>query len=283
MNQRHSGPIPENTRNQFLVYLRENDAKASPHQQESDIRDSKLDRAVLKTSRDSIVDSSTRAAECVRNSPLFAGLPPTAQQEIAAKARLRSIARHQPIFREDDAIRYVCVLVSGTVKITRLTEAGCEVILRVNRAYSPIDDMCSTYQKTRTTNAFAMCDCCVLAWCTHEFAKFEQRFPGIHRNATRIVQRRLMMLERSFCDLSTARVPQRLARVLLQLSGDDACHDQPIGFSRQELAQMAGTSPFMISRLVSAWAERGIVTVSRSEVSIGDLATLTRISDGISS
>jgi hypothetical protein len=43
---------------------------------------------------------------------------------------------------------------------------------------------------------------------------------------------------------------------------------------------MAGTSPFMVSRLLSQWAERGIVFVNRSEVTIEDVKTLTRLSEG---
>jgi CRP-like cAMP-binding protein len=67
---------------------------------------------------------------------------------------------------------------------------------------------------------------------------------------------------------------------LLQFAGDDGVHTDPIGFSRQELAQMAGTSPYMMSRLLSEWAERGIVFVNRSEVTIEDVKALSRLSEG---
>ena len=92
--------------------------------------------------------------------------------------------------------------------------------------------------------------------------------------------RRLKLLQDAFCDLSTARVPQRLARVLLRLAAEGPSNPADAwGVSREELAQMTGTSLFTISRLLRDWAERQIVYVDRSGVSIENLATLVRISD----
>lgn len=283
MNRKVPGAITANAHNRFVVYRREHDAEALQSPRTSATKKkTMLDKSETQAITGSVLDRKSLAAECVRNSPLFAGLQPDAQREIAARATERSFVTQQPIFREDDTIRYVHILNSGTVKSTRLTEAGSEVILRVDRAYTPIDDMCSSHAKTHTTNAVAITDCCILTWHAHEFQQLAQRFPAIRRNAARIMQRRLISLEKSFCDLSTARVPQRLARVLLQFGGDKAAHHDGVGFSRQELAQMAGTSPFMISRLLSAWAERGIVSVNRSQVTIGDVASLVRLSEGSS-
>ena len=279
MNRKATGAITRNVHNRFLVHRRKH------HEPSQSPRTASMDKAMLDASETqgvntSGLDTSGLAADCARNAPLFAGLPANAQREIAAKASERSFSQQQPIFREDDNIRYVHIVYSGAVKSTRLTEAGSEVILRVDGAYAPIDDMCSSSTKTYSTNAIAISDCCILTWLAHEFRELTQKFPAIRRNATRIMQRRLASLETSYCDLCTARVPQRLARVLLQFGGDIATQHGVVGFSRQELAQMAGTSPFMISRLLSAWAERGIVSVNRSKVTIGDEASLTRLAEG---
>jgi hypothetical protein len=91
--------------------------------------------------------------------------------------------------------------------------------------------------------------------------------------------RRLRMPAQSFCDLSTARVPQRLARVLLRLASDDVPQQQePLGLSREELAQMIGTSLFTTSRLLREWAVLGIVYVNRSGVIIENLNALVQLS-----
>jgi CRP-like cAMP-binding protein len=45
--------------------------------------------------------------------------------------------------------------------------------------------------------------------------------------------------------------------------------------SREELAQMTGTTLFTVSRQLSAWEAKGIVRAGRGAVAICDLATLS--------
>jgi CRP-like cAMP-binding protein len=52
-----------------------------------------------------------------------------------------------------------------------------------------------------------------------------------------------------------------------------------VGLSRQELAEMTGTTLFTVSRLLSAWEERGMVRPSREAVTICDVQSLRNVSD----
>lgn len=218
--------------------------------------------------------------ECIRTSPLFAGLPPAVESELAAYSTERSFTSRETIFREDDPIRFVDVIATGSVKVTRLSREGSEVILRVERAGSPIDGLAAHYEPVHTTTAYAMRDCCVLSWDAVEFASLAARHPVLQRNATLVMTRRLKLLQDSFCDLSTARVPQRLARVLLRLAAEGTSNPADAwGLSREELAQMTGTSLFTISRLLREWAERQIVYVNRNGVAIDNIGALVRISE----
>ena len=216
---------------------------------------------------------------CIRTSPVFAGLPPSAESELAARAVERFFASRQTIFREDDSVRFVDVIATGSVKITQLTAGGSEVILRVERVGYPIDGMGDRSDIVHTTTAYAARDCCILSWSAAEFAGFTDRYPVIHRNAMLVVMHRLKMLQECFCDVSTARAPQRLARVLLRLvEHSPALQSDTLGLSREELAQMTGTSPFTISRLLSEWAQRQIVYVDRNGVIVENLASLRALS-----
>jgi CRP/FNR family transcriptional regulator, nitrogen oxide reductase regulator len=222
----------------------------------------------------------TFSLECIRTSPLFADLPPSAESELSACATERSFASRETIFREDDPIRFVDVIATGSVKVTRLSREGSEVILRVERAGSAVDGLGAHYEPIHTTSAYAMRDCCILSWDAVEFASLAARHPILQRNAALVMTRRLQLLQDSFCDLSTARVPQRLARVLLRLAAEGPSNPADAwGLSREEMAQMTGTSLFTISRLLREWAERQIVYVDRSGVAIENFATLVRISE----
>jgi CRP-like cAMP-binding protein len=52
-----------------------------------------------------------------------------------------------------------------------------------------------------------------------------------------------------------------------------------IGLSREELAQMTGTTLFTVSRLLSAWEERGMVKPRRESVTVCDVEALNAISE----
>jgi len=53
-----------------------------------------------------------------------------------------------------------------------------------------------------------------------------------------------------------------------------------IGLSREDLAQMTGTTLFTVSRLLSAWEARGIVRLGREVVTICDVPSLRAIAKG---
>lgn len=220
------------------------------------------------------------ALRCVRASSLFTGLTAAAQLEVAESAVQRSFSSRQIIFREDDPSLYVDVIGSGSVKLTRVSQEGCEVILRVERVGSPITDLGDTGEKTHGTSAHAIRGCCLASWEAEEFSAFSEKFPVIHRNIAAIIRHRLRAMELSFCDVTTARVPQRLARLLLRLTQDSQPSQRcSLALSREEMAQMIGTSLFTISRLLSEWAERHIVYVNRDGVTIDDLRALTQLSE----
>jgi CRP-like cAMP-binding protein len=216
---------------------------------------------------------------CVKTAPLFRSLSQSESYEIGNAARELKFSHRETIFRQDDPVRFVYVVATGTVKVTQLSEGGKEVILRVDGRGTLIDDLTGALQVHAST-AHAVHSCGVLVWEVAHFEDFAERFPLIHRNTASIMLGRLRMLEERFCDVTTQRVPQRLARLLIHLAGQSTQGAlDPIGLSREELSQMTGTSLFTVSRLLSLWAESDILTVDRKAVVIEDLPRLLRIAE----
>lgn len=217
---------------------------------------------------------------CMSAAPLFRGLSLPECSEIAGAAREQRFLRGQSIFSEDDPVRCIFVIVDGRVKITQISQAGKEVILRVDGPGALVDGL-GTLSPVHTTTAYAVDPCHVLAWGVGVFDTFARRYPAIPRNAIGIMAERLKKLEVRFCDVSTGQVPQRLARVLIQLV--EQCStpgsSKPVGLSREELAQMTGTTLFTVSRLLRDWAEQEIVQVDRRNVLVEQLPRLIRLAD----
>ena len=71
-------------------------------------------------------------------------------------------------------------------------------------------------------------------------------------------------------EVATERVPQRLAHMLLRLArqaGRPVANGTLIDFplTRQDLAEMIGTTLYTVSRLLTEWSERGIVEIGRGQ------------------
>jgi len=230
----------------------------------------------LRRREDSVLDF---CIACLRTAPLFRGLSPSEFSEIAYAAQELQFSHRETIFGQDDPVRSVYVIVTGTVKVTQLSEGGKEVILRLDRRGSLIDDLMDA-SEVHASSAQAVHACRVLAWDASAFDRFARRFPIIHRNAIGIMLGRLRTLEERFCDVTTQRVPQRLARLLIHLASQTATGAlDPIRLSREELSQMTGTSLFTVSRLLSSWVELDILTVDRKTVVIENRPRLLQIAE----
>jgi CRP-like cAMP-binding protein len=89
-------------------------------------------------------------------------------------------------------------------------------------------------------------------------------------------------LEQRFREISTERVASRLSREIVRLLaqvGRVVNGTVEIALSREELAQLTGTTLFTVSRLLSDWNERGIVSTRREAVSVNDLLALQQLAE----
>jgi CRP-like cAMP-binding protein len=113
----------------------------------------------------------------------------------------------------------------------------------------------------------------------------ERGFPAavkIRRNLGRILSERLGELEERFREIATERVSRRVALALLRIGkqiGQARNSDVEVFLSREELAQLTGTTLFTISRLMSKWSEMEIVIPRREAVVILNVDLLAKISE----
>ena len=216
--------------------------------------------------------------ECVRESPLFSGVSASEHFEIASIARELCYSAAETIFLQNDPVRRVFVVAEGVVKLTQITEVGKEILLRLEDRGGLLDDVTGS-GLTHPITARALQDCRLLVWDAATFEGLTRGIERIHHNTIAIMRSRLKMLQERFCDVATRPVPQRLARLMIRLSVKAPGSIVPIELSREELAQMAGTSLFTVSRLLCAWADLEIVTVERKAVMIEDLPRLLELTE----
>jgi CRP-like cAMP-binding protein len=106
-------------------------------------------------------------------------------------------------------------------------------------------------------------------------------YPQIRKNISQILSNRLNELEERFREVATEKVAKRVALALLRLLkhvGKQSQGGVEVSLSREELAQMTGTTLFTISRLLSKWGEEGFVLPRREAVLIKDPRRLQQLS-----
>jgi CRP-like cAMP-binding protein len=218
-----------------------------------------------------------------QRSPLLASVPSTDCAKILGAARERNYTHRQAIFFEGDPVQQVLLVIEGCVKIMQLGPNGDEVILRVDGCGEVVGVLGVTGRGSHCSTAQVIHNCRALCWPATSFEALMERFPLLRKNAALILEQRLQELEERFREISTEKVAPRLAHELLRLSRQvGRCVDGKleIGLSREELAQMIGTTLFTVSRLLSEWEGRGMVALRRETVAVVDRQALSTTFEG---
>ena len=215
--------------------------------------------------------------------PLFSGVLPADYTRIVAAARVKQFTRREVLHLEGDSVQRVLVLTAGFAKISKLSTSGTEVILRFGVPGDVLGaaDLFSTGKHCATVQAFRPSR--ALVWDAVAFNSLVERYPVLHQNMAQILIGDLLELEERFREVATEKVGPRVARQLLRLQeqiGRRVNGVIEIGLSREELAQMTGTTLFTVSRLLSAWEALGMVRPGRESVSIRDVPSLRAIGCG---
>jgi CRP-like cAMP-binding protein len=215
-------------------------------------------------------------------SALFAGLTQRECMEILSCARARTFARDEMLFTQGEPVRNLIMLRSGSVKLTQLSSGGKEALLWMTRTGDPVNPNAESASRSQTCSARAIDPGKALVW---EFGRLQMllaQHPQIRKDLDKILTERLKELEERFREMAIERVAKRLALALLRLLkqiGKPSTEGVDVCLSREELAQMTGTTLFTISRILSEWAEQGFVLPRREAVTVLDASRLEQVGD----
>jgi CRP/FNR family transcriptional regulator, nitrogen oxide reductase regulator len=224
----------------------------------------------------------SRRLNLMRSSALCAGMTESETEELVGLGRSKCFDRRASLFEQGQPVRQILFIESGSVKLTQLSHGGSEVILWLHGAGDAVGLTGSVASSLHTCSARAVLATRVMIW---DWSTLERGFPAaikIKRNLGRILSERLGELEERFREVATERVSRRVALALLRIGkrvGQAGSNGIEVFLSREELAQLTGTTLFTISRLMSKWGEMEIVAPRREAVLILDVDLLTKISE----
>jgi CRP/FNR family transcriptional regulator, nitrogen oxide reductase regulator len=221
------------------------------------------------------------AAGLALRSALFSGASLPACKEIVSAAQERKFESAQVIFCQGDSVRQVLLLISGCVKLLQVGANGHEVMLRLSGPGELIG-VAESHIRNRNSTARAQQPCTALAWDISTFETIFERHPFLRRNMLNMLLQYLEEMHERFREISTERVAARLSSQILRMMhkvGRQVDGGIEISISREELAQLTGTTLFTVSRLLSDWDRQGIVAARREAVSVRNLRALANLSE----
>jgi CRP/FNR family transcriptional regulator, nitrogen oxide reductase regulator len=228
------------------------------------------------------MDSRERALlRCVA---IFGELDERALDDVLLGAHRRRVAKGDTVFQQDDEARAFFVLVEGRLKVTQTTADGQRVVVRFIGP-GEIFGCVAVFGGARYPGtATAVADSRMIGWTRGATQLLMERHPQIAMQALGTVGGRLQETHARLREISTERVERRIAHALVRLAeqaGTRALGGIRIDFpiSRQDVAEMTGTTLHSVSRVLCAWAAQGIVASGRQKITICDLQALIAIAD----
>ena len=219
----------------------------------------------------------------VRHSPLFSDVPGRECREILSAAHEKRFSRRETLFLEGDPVRQVILLTSGTAKVVQFGQNGTEVILALRGPGDVVGTTGLRSESRHCAMAQTLAPATALVWDATVFEAVSRRYLTLGTNITYILCQQLHELEQRFREISTERVSARLSHQLVRLLKQIGRRVQggvEIRLSREELAQLTGTTLFTVSRLLSDWDHRGFVSTRREAVSVLNPQALVDLSEG---
>ncbi len=221
----------------------------------------------------------------LRSTALFRRVGPEDRARVSKVSRVVAYERGNAIFKEGDAPDDLVVIVSGRVKVFKMTPAGKDVILEIFGPGDPLAAVAVYEARPYPASAVALEPCtCILVPREAFFALLEQ-YPSLVRGLLIGLTQRLVELTNRIADLTGGRVEPRFARLFLKMAADVGRPERngvfiPMGLSRQELADLAGTTIETSIRIMSRWGKQQVVVTEKDGFLLLDRKALEALAAG---
>ena len=215
--------------------------------------------------------------DILKQSFIFSSLNEDELAELAGLAAERSLTPGEFIFWDGDAPERFYIVAEGKVKVLKHSSLGKEFIIAFFGPGEMFGEVAVFENKPYPASAQAVVETKVAGIKGEDFLSFLANRPQVALRIINVLGGRLRDAQGRLRDLAGERVEQRLASVLLMLS---AKLGSTLPFTRQEIAEMAGTTTETAIRVMSHLKDRGIIRSVRGEVIILDEEKLRLLSEG---
>ncbi|MEO6380593.1 MAG: Crp/Fnr family transcriptional regulator [Nitrobacter sp.] len=224
----------------------------------------------------------TLSRQTLSNLDLFRGLPAAALDDVLASASSRHFARDFRVFNQGETRVRAHVLIDGWIRISQSGSDGAQIVLRFIGPGDTFGAISLFTDRRYPADADTLTDATEVSWSDRALLDLMNNHPQIAINAIRIVGQRLQETQHRVRELATQRAERRVAHAVLRLlrqAGTTTARGSVIGFPlrRKDVADIAGTTLYSASRILSAWERAGWLKTLDRRIAVESPSDLMRI------
>ncbi len=225
-----------------------------------------------------------RIHAAVQSLPMFRRLPQEERDRIAAIASIRDLGRGETLWNAGDPADALTLIVKGRVKVVRHGGAA-DMILEIFGIGEPVGAVAVYNRMPYPASAVALEPTALLVVPARDYFALLERHPDLAASLIGELTRLYMSLSRKLEDMRGQRVEARIAQLFLSLA-DRMGRDSPEGtvvpmsLSRQEVAEMIGTTVESTIRVMSRWGREGVLVTETGRFLIPSGDALRAIAEG---
>jgi CRP-like cAMP-binding protein len=217
--------------------------------------------------------ASTEILGFLRQVDLFQDLDESNLHSVAQVGLLHRLEEDEFLYYQGDPAMHLHVVLAGSLKLVQINPEGQQVLMRYARSGEAFAILAVLADMPFPTSAQAVEASLVMGWDQQTMRDLMLRHASIAMRALEVLVQHTREFQERIRELSTERVERRIARAVIRLarqSGrkvhEGVLVDLPV--SRQDLAEMSGTTLFTVSRTLSQWESQGIIKTGREKIII---------------
>jgi len=231
-----------------------------------------------------LISESERVLQAIRATPLFRGLSSEDQKRLAALAALRNYDRGDFLWRAGDPAEQLTIVVKGRVKIVTHGDTG-DTILELFEEGEPVGAIAVYNYIPYPASAVCMEPVVLLTLPRRDYFELLDRNPDFARAIIRELTKLVVAMARKLQEMRGQKVDARIAQLFLTLAerlGKEVKGgiEIPIQLTRQEIADLVGTTVESSIRVLSRWGRERIVISGENRFLIPSREKLREIAEG---
>ena len=221
------------------------------------------------------------SAEYLRSVSIFSDLSDVELASISKKMTPYSYSKGEFIVMEEMEGQQCYFITHGSVKITRSSKEGREVILAILTAGEFFGEMSLLDGETRSANVLTLEETKVLALNRNDFMATLEEYPRISIQLLKELTIRLRKSDLQIASLTLSDAEKRIGLCILRLAGEQGTirqgHVKIKKFPFQhDIANMAGTSRETVSRTLVLFEKNGLIQREGRQLTIVDYMQFQR-------